>query len=88
MLFKESSSDLKRGFLKTNPFTRFVRAKLSYNDGMLHVEPAGKDKSNIVSSLVQANSLLVLPGGSRGFKAGTKVDVLLLEDEEGAPKWS
>lgn len=85
---KKVQAILKEDFLKTNPFTRFVRAKLSYNDGMLHVEPDGKDKSNIVSSLVQANSLLVLPGGSRGFKAGTKVDVLLLEDEEGAPKWS
>jgi molybdopterin molybdotransferase len=84
---KKVQAILKEDFLKPNPFTRFVRAKLSYDDGMIHVEPAGKDKSNIVSSLVEANSLLVLPGGSRGFKAGTRVDVLLLEDEEGAPKW-
>jgi molybdopterin molybdotransferase len=84
---KKVQAILKEDFLKPNPFTRFVRAKLSYDDGMIHVVPAGKDKSNIVSSLVEANSLLVLPGGSRGFKAGTKVDVLLLEDGEGAPKW-
>ena len=38
-----------------------------------------------MSSLAGANVLLVLPGGTRGFSKGMKVDVLLLEDQEGAP---
>ncbi|MGG3998381.1 MULTISPECIES: gephyrin-like molybdotransferase Glp [Anoxybacillus] len=78
---------LQKDFLKPNPFTRFVRASVSHQDGMLHVEPVGKDKSNIVSSLAQANALLVLPGGTRGFQAGSRVDVLLLHDE-GDCVWS
>ncbi|MBB6175421.1 molybdopterin molybdotransferase [Anoxybacillus tengchongensis] len=78
---KRAQAVLQKDFLKPNPFTRFVRANVSYDDGMLHVEPVGKDKSNIVSSLVQANALLVLPGGTRGFQAGDRVDVLLFEDE-------
>lgn len=84
---KKVQAVLKKDFTKANPFTRFVRAKLSYDDGMLQVEPIGKDKSNIVSSLIEANSLIVLPGGTRGFQEGTKVDVLLLEDEQGARNW-
>ncbi|SFA52559.1 molybdopterin molybdotransferase [Anoxybacillus pushchinoensis] len=78
---KREQAVLQKDFLKPNPFTRFVRARASHHDGLLYVEPVGKDKSNIVSSLVQANALLVLPGGTRGFQAGDRVDVLLFEDE-------
>jgi len=71
-------------FSKANPFTRFVRSSLSVKDGKLIVTPSGLDKSNIVMSLAGANSLTVLPGGTRGFMAGDEVDVLLLEDHEGS----
>lgn len=84
---KKIRAELAADFLKPNPFTRFVRTKLSYQNGKLTVEPIGKDKSNIVSSLIDSNSLTVLPGGTRGYRAGTEVDVLLTEDEEGAPIW-
>ncbi|WP_461201863.1 molybdopterin molybdotransferase MoeA [Anoxybacillus sp. TBDG-1] len=84
---KRAQAVLQKDFLKPNPFTRFVRANVSYDDGMLHVEPVGKDKSNIVSSLAQANAFIVLPGGTRGFQAGNRVDVLLLHDE-GDCVWS
>lgn len=84
---KKVQAVLQKDFLKPNPFTRFVRANVSYDDGMLHVEPVGKDKSNIVSSLAQANAFIVLPGGTRGFQAGNRVDVLLLHDE-GDNVWS
>lgn len=71
-------------FPKANPFTRFVRSKLSVSDGKLIVTPSGLDKSNIVMSLAGANSLTVLPGGTRGFLAGDEVAVLMLEDHEGS----
>ncbi|WP_409304360.1 gephyrin-like molybdotransferase Glp [Peribacillus sp. SCS-155] len=71
-------------FPKANPFTRFVRTKLFYEQGLLKVVPSGMDKSNIVMSLAGANSLAVLPGGTRGFGEGDKVKVLLLEDQEGS----
>ncbi|MFZ3587740.1 gephyrin-like molybdotransferase Glp [Bacillus sp. DJP31] len=69
---------------KPNPFTRFVRSRLSFLDGRLSVAPSGFDKSNAVSSLASANALMVLPGGTRGFEKGMLVDVLLLETENGS----
>lgn len=84
---KRARAILTKDFLKPNPFTRFVRAKLSFHDGKLVADPIGRDKSNIVSSLIHTNSLIVLPGGSRGFQAGSEVNVLLIEDEEGASSW-
>lgn len=71
-------------FPKANPFTRFVRSSLSFSNGKIVVAPSGLDKSNIVMSLAGANSLAILPGGTRGFKAGDEVEVLLLEDHEGS----
>lgn len=71
-------------FPKINPFTRFVRSSLSYDEGCLVVSPSGLDKSNIIMSLAGANSLAILPGGTRGFEAGDEVDVLLLDDQAGS----
>ncbi|BCC31807.1 molybdopterin molybdotransferase MoeA [Bacillus cereus] len=74
---------LQKDFPKPNPFTRFVRAKVTIVDGALHAMPVGLDKSSAVSSLADANAFIVLPGGTRGFEAGMKVSVLLLENAEG-----
>lgn len=71
-------------FKKANPFSRFVRTKLTFQDGQLTVVPSGKDKSNIITSLAASDSLTLLPGGTRGFEEGDKVEVLLLEDQEGS----
>jgi len=71
-------------FLKANPFTRFVRTYTTYGkNGDLMVHLAGKDKSNVVSSLAHSTSLMVLPGGTEGYKTGDLVDVLLLNEPEG-----
>lgn len=75
---------LDTDFPKANPFTRFVRSTIYFKDGRLIATPSGLDKSNIVMSLAGANSLMILPGGTRGFEAGMEVDVLLLEDQEGS----
>lgn len=81
---RKEKAVLQTDFPKANPFTRFVRSALSVNNGQLVVEPSGIDKSNIVMSLADANSLIVLPGGTRGFESGEVVDVLLLEDNVGS----
>ncbi|MBU8877441.1 molybdopterin molybdotransferase MoeA [Bacillus sp. FJAT-29790] len=81
---RKEKAILEVDFLKANPFTRFVRSTLSAADGRLVVGPSGKDKSNIVMSLAGANALMVLPGGTRGFEAGSEVDVLMLEDFDGS----
>ncbi|OHX53919.1 molybdopterin molybdenumtransferase [Planococcus salinarum] len=74
---------LAEDFEKANPFTRFIRAVYDGEE----VRPAGFNKSNAVSSIARGNALIVLPGGSRGFQKGDRVDVLLLGVEEGAAKW-
>lgn len=74
---------LAEDFTKANPFTRFVRAVY---DGQT-IKPAGFNKSNAVASIAKGNALIVLPGGTRGFKSGDTVDVLLLGVEEGSATW-
>ncbi|WP_251555548.1 gephyrin-like molybdotransferase Glp [Neobacillus muris] len=81
---QRESAILEADFPKANPFTRFVRSSLYIEDGKLKVTPSGLDKSNIIMSLAGANSLTILPGGTRGFTSGTKVDVLMLEDQTGS----
>lgn len=74
---------LAEDFSKANPFTRFIRAVHDRTS----VRPAGFNKSNAVSSIARGNSLIVLPGGTRGYAAGDIVDVLLLGVEEGTDEW-
>jgi molybdopterin molybdotransferase len=90
MLFSEKphlrkeKAILQAAFPKANPFMRFVRSAVSIQHGRLITTPSGLDKSNIIMSLAGANSLTILPGGTRGFEAGAEVDVLLLDDQEGS----
>jgi molybdopterin molybdotransferase len=81
---KKATATLTVDFPKPNPFTRFVRSYVAFEDGRLTVAPVGMDKSNIITSLAKANALMVLPGGTRGFAKGDTVEVWLLEDEEGS----
>lgn len=81
---RKEKAHLEVDFPKANPFTRFVRSSVFIEDGRLKVTPSGLDKSNIIMSLSGANSLMILPGGTRGFASGQAVDVLLLEDHVGS----
>ncbi|WML38769.1 molybdopterin molybdotransferase MoeA [Neobacillus sp. OS1-2] len=81
---RKEKAVLEVDFLKANPFTRFVRSSTFIEDGRLRATPSGLDKSNIIMSLAGANSLMILPGGTRGFAAGSEVDVLLLDDQVGS----
>ena len=81
---KRTKAKMVMDFPKANPFTRFVRSYITYADhGTLNVHLAGMDKSNVVSSLARSTSLMVLPGGTKGYQQGDFVDVLLLDDMEG-----
>ncbi|PLS02946.1 molybdopterin molybdotransferase MoeA [Neobacillus cucumis] len=81
---RKEKTILEVDFPKANPFTRFVRSSTFIDEGRLKSTPSGLDKSNIIMSLSGANSLMILPGGTRGFMAGTEVEVLLLEDQVGS----
>ncbi|OIJ10177.1 molybdopterin molybdenumtransferase [Anaerobacillus arseniciselenatis] len=72
---------LKADFPKPNPFVRFIRSKMTIEEGKIFAEPVGLDKSGVVTSLANSDALVVLPGGTRGFKKGDVVDVLLLNGE-------
>lgn len=72
---------LKADFPKPNPFVRFIRSKMTIEAGKIYAEPVGLDKSGVVTSLANSDALVVLPGGTRGFKKGDEVDILLLNGE-------
>lgn len=85
---RKTTATLQADFPKPNPFNRFVRSKLGYNNGSIFVEPVGLDKPNVVTSIAWSDCLMVLPGGTRGYKTGDLVDILLLEDQVGsAESW-
>ncbi|UOQ48156.1 molybdopterin molybdotransferase MoeA [Gracilibacillus caseinilyticus] len=58
---------------KANPFSRFMRGYYYFQDQTVFVQLAGKDKSNMVHSLANANCLIELPGGTAGFNKGDRV---------------
>jgi len=80
---KKEMAFLGADFAKPNPFDRFVRGHLSYEKGKLVATPVGLDKSNVVSSLGEANVLIVLPAGTKGYVEGMEVAIILLEEQEG-----
>lgn len=63
----------------SNRFTRFMRAKLSIRGSQVVASTVGLDKSGVVSALIQANGLLVVPEGDQGFSKGTEMDVIWLD---------
>ncbi|WP_077247384.1 gephyrin-like molybdotransferase Glp [Pseudobacillus wudalianchiensis] len=81
---KKVTARLMGDFLKPNPFTRFVRSAIEIKDGCLEVDPSGFNKSNAVAVLAYTDVLMVLPGGTRNFKKGDMVDVLLLDSDKGS----
>ncbi|CDR27555.1 molybdopterin molybdotransferase MoeA [Staphylococcus schweitzeri] len=72
---------LMEDFSKANPFTRFIRAKASLTSAGATVVPSGFNKSGAVIAIAHANCMIMLPSGTRGFKAGHTVDVILTESE-------
>ncbi|WP_113927056.1 gephyrin-like molybdotransferase Glp [Bacillus sp. P14.5] len=77
---KKVEGILGADFKKPNPFTRFVRASVFFEDGRLTAIPSGLDKSSVVSSLASANAFIELPGGTRGFEKGMEIEIVLLEE--------
>lgn len=70
---------LMEDFEKPNPFSRFIRAKATLSSSGATVVPSGFNKSGAVVAIAHSNAMIMLPGGTRGFKAGNTVDVILTE---------
>lgn len=78
-------AQLSLDFKKANPFTRFIRAELDIVNNT--VKPADFNKSNAVVAIAKSNSMIILPGGTRGFEAGDEVDVMLTRLADQAQSW-
>ncbi len=68
---------------RRNEFARFVRAKVTTDEGKCYVTPVGLERSGIVSSLAEANALLYVPPKTELLKQGELVDVLCFQTVEG-----
>lgn len=78
---------LGEDIVKPNPFTRFIRSVLTWEEGVATVVPAGFNKSNAVTAIARANAIIVLPASTRSFLKGDTVDVLQLGVEQGVATW-
>ena len=65
--------------------TYVVRVRAWREDGEWHVSSTGPQGSGILRSMVGANGLAFVPGGSRGVRAGEAVDFLLLREDLDEP---
>ncbi|PTL11893.1 molybdopterin molybdenumtransferase [Staphylococcus gallinarum] len=72
---------LMEDFTKPNPFTRFIRATTRFDGHQMTVTPSGFNKSGAVVAIAHSNAMIMLPGGTRGYKKGYTVDVILTESD-------
>jgi molybdopterin molybdotransferase len=59
--------------------TQFLRVEVRTEQGRLMAVSAGDQNTGILSTMVRANGIAVLPGDRDRFEAGDEVDVLLLD---------
>lgn len=69
---------LGKTYAKVNNFTRFVRGRLTFEDGRLVVYPAALDESSVMITIKDSDVLIVVPPTNKGVEAGELVDVLRL----------
>ncbi|WP_426392951.1 gephyrin-like molybdotransferase Glp [Mammaliicoccus sciuri] len=72
---------LNEDFKKANPFTRFIRGKLSFTSQGVYAEPSGFNKSNAVVAIAKSNGMIILPGRTRGYQKDDDVKVLLTDHQ-------
>lgn len=66
-------------YVKSDRFTRFVRGRMTEQDGKLMAAPVGPDMSSLTVSLRDANCLICLPGSPDGYLAGSLVELIPLK---------
>ncbi|GGI40961.1 gephyrin-like molybdotransferase Glp [Mammaliicoccus stepanovicii] len=72
---------LEDDFKKANPFTRFIRAKITFSEQGMYATPAGFNKSNAVVAIAKSNGMIILPSGTRGYSKGDTVKVILTDHQ-------
>jgi molybdopterin biosynthesis enzyme len=58
----------------------YVRVRLRAEDGVLHGQPTGDQRSHIITSLRGASAYLIIGIGEGVMRAGDRVPALLLND--------
>ncbi|MEW9700558.1 gephyrin-like molybdotransferase Glp [Paenibacillus sp. SI8] len=69
------SAFLEVDYDKPSAYPRYVRGTKRVENGSLWVKPAGIDKSSIMVSIKDADCLIRLPAGGKGFQKGDPVVV-------------
>jgi molybdopterin molybdotransferase len=74
--------------LDTDGRRLFVRVSVTKHGGRYHASVTGPQGSGILTSMVKANGLAIIPEGSKGVKAGDMVEVQMLDwgEEQGEVK--
>jgi molybdopterin molybdotransferase len=67
----------------------FLRAVVTPRDGELEARLTGPQGSGILTSMVKANALLIIPEGQHETPAGARASALVLDDPRhvGDPPW-
>ncbi|NHN34584.1 molybdopterin molybdotransferase MoeA [Paenibacillus agricola] len=79
-LHAETKAYLQTDYSKGSAYPRYVRGTLKMQDGKVYVNPAGKDKSSIMTSIKDADCLIYIPAGGKGAARDDLVRVLLLNE--------
>ncbi|MCX7739032.1 MAG: molybdopterin molybdotransferase MoeA [Hydrogenothermaceae bacterium] len=66
---------------KSGDRLEFVRVKVSYSSGEFLSEPLEKQGSNILTSMVNANGLMIVEEGIKSIQEGEKVKVIIFDRE-------
>ncbi|MEE8409021.1 MAG: gephyrin-like molybdotransferase Glp [Myxococcota bacterium] len=84
-LFRPAASARLATAVRRNAKRReFLRGRLARRDGELWVEPAAKQGSGQLSSMLGVDALIDLAAGDGGVAAGEAVDVLILDSSSAA----
>ncbi|MDK2822923.1 MAG: molybdopterin molybdotransferase [Clostridia bacterium] len=74
-------AELEDGFSKTSPQRRFLRVRITYENGKWVARQTGKQQSSILRSMVGCNALVDIPRGSGPIAPGSVVKAILLKEE-------
>lgn len=82
----QTQAILTEDFMQPNSFTRLIRSNYSFTGERLIVTSTGFNGPNAVTAIALGNAFIVLQAG-KTYKAGDKVDALLLGVEAGVEEW-
>lgn len=76
---QEHTAFLAVDYMKPDAFTRYVRGKRYFHNGMIYVKPVGLDKSSAMITIKDANCLIVIPPSKTGIRAGEMIRSIPLQ---------